>query len=125
MTLSSQPRSLAIVGQSSPTSGQLGSSHEIQATFLPVGGVAEAATVNAIFSGMVTANAAASFATATSSTAAPAVSSVTALVSSTTTSPEVYSVVSESLLPQAAAKRPKANTAAATRMVDLRNVFPF
>ena len=126
MTLSSQPRVLAINGQSSPTSGQLGSSQEIQATFLPVGGVAEAATVNAIFSGMVTANAAASFAAATSSTAAPAVSSVTALVSSTTTSPEVSSVVvSESLLPQAAAKRPKANTAAATRMVDLRNVFPF
>jgi len=44
------------------------------------------------------------------------VSSVTAVVSS--------DVVAESL-PQAAAKRPKANTAAATRTVDLRNVFPF
>ena len=124
MTLSSQPRSLAIVGQSSPTSGQLGSSHEIQATFLPVGGVAEAATVNAIFSGMVTACAAASLAAATSSTAGAAaeVSSVTSVVSSVAT---VSSVVVSESLPQAAAKRPKANTAAATRTVDLRNVFPF
>jgi hypothetical protein len=38
----------------------------------------------------------------------------------------VSSVTEESeSLPQAAAKRPKANTAAATRTVDLRNVFPF
>jgi hypothetical protein len=74
---------------------------------------------------MVTANAAASLAAATSSTAGASVvvSSVTSVVSSVATVSSVV-VVSESL-PQAAAKRLKANTAAATRTVDLRNVFPF
>jgi hypothetical protein len=70
---------------------------------------------------MVVANAAISFAAATSSTAV-AVSSVTSSVAVVSA---VVSSLDVSSLPHAAATRLKAKTAAATRRVDLRNVFPF